>query len=179
MAIAKPFNLQKWIEDNKELLKPPVSNKNLYVESGDYIIMIVGGPNTRKDYHYNETEELFYQLKGEITVYIQEDGKKKAMKLSEGDMYLHPAKVPHSPTRTEGSIGLVIERKRAGKGFNDGLLWFCDNCNHKLHEVYFELHNIEKDFLPHFNEFYNSEEKRTCKECETIMETNPKFTTKK
>ncbi len=178
MAIAKPFNLQKWVEDNKELLKPPVGNKNLYVDSGDYIVMIVGGPNARKDYHYNETEELFYQLEGEITVYIQEDGIKKAMKLGPGDMYLHPAKVPHSPARTEGSIGLVIERKRAGKGFNDGLLWFCDNCNHKLHEVYFVLHDIEKDFLPHFSTFYNSEVKRTCKKCATVMETNPKFTKK-
>jgi 3-hydroxyanthranilate 3,4-dioxygenase len=178
MAIPKPFNLNQWIEENKHLLKPPVGNKNLYVDSGDYIVMIVGGPNARKDYHYNETEELFYQLKGEITVYIQENGKKKAMKLSEGDMFLLPAKTPHSPNRTEGSIGLVIERKRAGKGFTDGLLWFCDHCNHKLHEAYFELHNIEKDFLPHFNEFYNSEEKRTCKNCGTVMETNPKFVTK-
>lgn len=179
MEISKPFNLQKWIKENKNLLKPPVGNKNLYIESEDYIVMIVGGPNARKDYHYNETEELFYQLKGEITVYIQEDGKKKAMKLSEGDMFLLPLKIPHSPSRTEGSVGLVIERKRTGKGFTDGLLWFCDNCNHKLHEVYFELHNIEKDFLPHFNEFYNSVEKRTCKKCGTVMETNPKFVTKK
>jgi 3-hydroxyanthranilate 3,4-dioxygenase len=117
MATAKPFNLQKWINENKDLLKPPVGNKNIYVASDDYIVMVVGGPNARKDYHYNETEELFYQLEGEITVYIQEEGEKKAMKLSAGDMYLHPAKIPHSPARTEGSIGLVIERKRAGKGF--------------------------------------------------------------
>ena len=115
MEIAKPFNLQKWIKENKNLLKPPVGNKNLYIESEDYIVMIVGGPNARKDYHYNETEELFYQLKGKITVYIQEDGKKKAMKLSEGDMFLLPSKIPHSPSRTEGSVGLVIERKRAGR----------------------------------------------------------------
>jgi 3-hydroxyanthranilate 3,4-dioxygenase len=57
------------------------------------------------------------------------------MELNAGDMY-HPAKTPHSPVRSEGSR-LVIERKRAGQGFVDGLLWFCDNCNHKLHEVYF------------------------------------------
>lgn len=175
MAIAKPFNLTKWIEENKNLLQPPVGNKNLYVESEDYIVMIVGGPNARKDYHYNETEELFYQLEGEITVYIQEEGEKKAMQLKAGDMYLHPANVPHSPARTEGSVGLVIERKRAGKGFTDGLLWYCDNCNHKLHEVFFELHDIEKDFLPHFKEFYESKEKRTCKKCGTIMETDKRF----
>lgn len=178
MPISKPFNLNQWIAENRQLLQPPVGNKNLYVESEDYIVMIVGGPNARKDYHYNETEELFYQLEGEATIYIQENGGKKAMKLNAGDMYLHPAKTPHSPSRSAGSIGLVIERKRAGKGFTDGLLWFCDHCNHKLHEVYFELHDIEKDFLPHFKDFYTSEEKRTCDNCGTIMETDPKFVLK-
>lgn len=173
MSVNKPFNLNKWIEENRHLLKPPVANKNLYVASDDYIVMIVGGPNARKDYHYNETEELFYQLEGEITVYVQEDGQKKEMKLSAGDMYLHPAKIPHSPNRTEGSIGLVIERKRTdGK---DGLLWFCDHCNHKLHEVYFGLNDIEKDFLKHFKDFYTSEEKRTCEKCGTIMEADSRF----
>lgn len=176
MAIQKPFNLSKWIEENRDLLKPPVGNKNLYKDAGDYIVMIVAGPNARKDYHYNETEELFYQLEGSINVIIQEDGQRKEMKLNAGDMYLHPAKVPHSPSRSAGSIGLVIERKRAGKGFTDGLLWFCDNCNHKIHETYFELHDIEKDFLPHFKKFYNSKELRTCSNCGTVMETDSRFT---
>ncbi len=179
MAIAKPFNLTKWIEDNRHLLKPPVGNKNLYRESGDYIVMIVAGPNARKDYHYNETEELFYQLEGEIKVIIQEEGERKEMVLHPGDMYLHPAKVPHSPVRSQGSIGLVIERKRAGKGYTDGLIWYCDNCNHKLHEVYFELHNIENDFLPHFEHFFNSETLRTCDSCGSIMKTDPRFVVKK
>lgn len=176
MAIQKPFNLNKWVEENRDLLKPPVGNKNLYKDAGDYIVMIVAGPNARKDYHYNETEELFYQLEGSINVIIQENGQCKEMKLNAGDMYLHPAKVPHSPSRSAGSIGLVIERKRAGKGFTDGLLWFCDNCNHKIHETYFELHDIEKDFLPHFKKFYNSEALRTCSNCGTVMETDPRFT---
>lgn len=179
MSIQKPFNLNKWIEENRHLLKPPVANKNLYKDSGDYIVMIVGGPNARKDFHYNETEELFYQLEGEITVYVQDNGKKKAMKLSAGDMFLLPAKVPHSPSRTEGSIGLVVERKREGKDIPDGLLWFCENCNHKLYEVYFELHNIETDFLSHFKHFYNSEHLRTCEKCGTIMESDERFVDKK
>lgn len=179
MAIQKPFNLFKWIEENKHLLKPPVGNKNLYVNSGDYIVMIVGGPNARKDFHYNETEELFFQLEGEITVFIQENDKKKAMNLSAGDLFLLPAKTPHSPSRTAGSIGLVVEQKREGKEIPDGLLWYCENCNHKLYEVYFELHNIETDFLKHFNHFYNSEEFRTCKNCGTIMEADERFLEKK
>jgi len=175
MAITPPFNLTKWIEENRDLLKPPVGNKNLYKDAGDYIVMIVAGPN----YHYNETEELFYQLEGSIKVVIQEDGQRKEMTLNAGDMYLHPAKIPHSPVRSEGSIGLVIERKRAGLEFiKDGLLWFCDNCNTKLHEVYFELHDIEKDFLSHFNHFYNSKDLRTCNNCKTVMPTDKRFITK-
>ncbi len=170
MAIQAPFNLQKWIEDNKHLLKPPVANKNLYPLGEDYIVMIVGGPNSRKDYHYNETEELFYQLEGNINVKIQEDGKQRDVNLGPGDMFLLPPKVPHSPGRTEGSIGLVIERVREGKGFTDGLQWYCDKCNNKLHEVYFELKNIETDFIVHFNHYYNSEELRTCSSCGHTME---------
>lgn len=175
MGVAKPFNLTKWLEENKHLLKPPVANKNLYVESEDYIVMVVAGPNARKDYHYNETEELFYQLEGEITVYIQEDGEKKAMHLGPGDMYLNPGKIPHSPSRTPNSIGLVIERKRNHLPVKDGLQWYCEKCNHKLHEVYFELNNIEKDFLSHFKDFYSSEEKRTCEKCGAVMESDPAF----
>ena len=175
MPIAKPFNLHQWIVENRHLLKPPVGNKNIYVDSGDYIVMIVAGPNARKDYHYNETEELFYQLEGNIKIIIQEDGQCKEMEMKAGDLYLHPAKVPHSPVRSADSIGLVIERKREGQGYTDGLLWFCDHCNHKLHDVFFELNDIEKDFLPHFQHFYNSNELRTCSQCGTIMETDPRY----
>lgn len=175
MAIQPPFNLQQWLEENRKTLKPPVGNKNLYKEAGDYIVMVVAGPNARKDYHYNETEELFYQLEGNIEVHIQEDGKKKTFKLGPGDMYLHPAGVPHSPERQEGSIGLVIERKRDHLNVKDGLMWYCDNCNHKLYEAYFELHDIEKDFLSHFETFYRSEALRTCEKCGTVMETDERF----
>lgn len=175
MPINKPFNLNKWIEQNRELLKPPVGNKNVYKESEDYIVMVVGGPNARKDYHYNETEELFYQLEGTIQIHIQENGEKKTMELGPGDMYLHPGKIPHSPVRAEGSIGIVIERKRIGEEGNDGLLWYCDNCNNKLYEVFFPLDNIETDFLTHFRHFYESKELRTCKNCGTVMPADPKF----
>lgn len=175
MAIRKPFNLQKWIDENRHILKPPVGNKNLYVEAGDYIVMIVAGPNARKDYHYNETEELFYQVEGNINVRIQEDGKAVDIPINEGEMFLLPAKIPHSPMRSEGSIGLVIERVRKGTDYQDGLMWFCDNCNNKLHDTYFKLTNIEKDFLPRFKAFYASDEMRTCNNCGHVMETDERF----
>jgi len=174
MNIPKPFNLQKWIDENRDELKPPVGNRNLYKDAGDYIVMIVAGPNARKDYHYNETEELFYQLEGDINVRIQVDGKPVDVPIKEGEMFLLPAKVPHSPMRSEGSIGLVVELKR-DSSMKDGLMWFCDNCNNKLHDTYFELKNIEKDFQSRFRAFYASEDKRTCPECSSVMAVDKRF----
>ncbi len=170
-----PFNLNRWIEENRDLLKPPVGNKNLYKQAGDFIVMIVGGPNARKDYHYNESEEWFFQVEGSINVRIQEDGKALDIPIKEGEMFLLPAKTPHSPMRSEGSVGLVIEKVRKGTNDKDGLLWFCDNCNHKLHETYFSLTNIEKDFIPRFKEFYSSVDLRTCSKCAKEMEVDPRF----
>jgi 3-hydroxyanthranilate 3,4-dioxygenase len=174
MAIRRPFNLKQWINENRSMLKPPVGNKNLYADAGDYIVMIVAGPNARKDYHFNETEELYYQLEGDITVKIQEDGKAVEIPIKEGDMFLLPGRVPHSPIRPANTIGLVIECKRATTE-DDGLLWFCEKCNNKLHEYRFHLENIEKDFIPRFREFYSSKELRTCNKCGTVMEADPRF----
>ena len=174
MSIRKPFNFQQWIEDNKELLKPPVGNKCVYTESEDFIIMVVGGPNSRKDYHYNETEEFFYQIKGDIIVKIQEGGESKEVSIKEGEVFLLPAKVPHSPIRSEGSVGLVIECKRTAEE-RDGLQWYRDKCNNPLHDTYFKLRSIEKDFIPRFEEFYSSEEMRTCSSCGEIMKADERF----
>ena len=174
MPIARPFNLQKWTDENRHELKPPVGNRNLYKDAGDYIVMVVAGPNARKDYHYNETEELFYQIEGDIVVRIQEDGKAVDIPIKEGEMFLLPARVPHSPMRSEGSIGLVIELKRTGEE-RDGLLWFCDHCNTNLQQSYLLLDNIEKDFLPRFKEYYTTEDMRTCPNCGNVMEADKRF----
>jgi 3-hydroxyanthranilate 3,4-dioxygenase len=175
MPIRRPFNLHQWITDNRDLLKPPVGNKNLYADAGDYIVMIVGGPNARKDYHWNETEELFYQLEGDIEVGVQEDGKAVTIPIRQGEMFLLPARVPHQPRRGPGTVGLVIEVKRADRDLKDGLQWYCEKCNHLLHEYRFVLHDIEKDFLPRFREFYGNETLRTCKACGHVMEADPRF----
>ena len=174
MEIKSPFNLQSWINDNRHLLKPPVGNKNLYVESGDYIVMIVAGPNARKDYHYNETEELFYQIEGDIVVKTQQYGKLVEYDIKEGEMFLLPAKVPHSPIRSEGSIGLVIEKKRQAD-HKDGLMWFSETANALLYEEYFHLTNIEKDFLPVFKRFYSNEKLRTCPKTGEIMAVDERY----
>jgi 3-hydroxyanthranilate 3,4-dioxygenase len=168
MALIPPINLKKWIAENRHLLKPPVSNKIVY-EDTDFMIMVVGGPNSRKDYHYNEGEEFYYQLEGTITVGVQDEGKAQMIEISEDEIFLLPPRVPHSPMRGPNTVGLVIERKRTGVE-KDGLLWFCEYCNNKLFEEYFTLTNIQTQFQGVFKKFYGSEDLRTCKKCNTVMQ---------
>jgi 3-hydroxyanthranilate 3,4-dioxygenase len=169
MPVTRPLDVQKWIDENRHLLKPPVGNQTIYKNTGDFIVMVVGGPNSRKDFHYNESEELFYQLEGDINVRIQEDGKIVDIPIKAGQMFLLPGKTPHSPQRGENTVGLVIEKVREG-GEIDGFLWFCENCGEKLYEEYFELTDIVSQLPPLMERFYTDTEKRTCKHCGTVME---------
>ena len=156
------FNLQAWIDAHRHLLKPPVANK--CIVDGDFIVMIVGGPNARTDYHWDEGPEFFYQLEGEMVLKVQEDGQARDITIRAGDMFYLPPRVPHSPQRSAGGIGLVIERKRLPHE-KDGLLWFCEQCNHKLYEEFFTLGNIETQFGAVFDRFYRSTGHRTCNAC--------------
>lgn len=169
MAVAQPFNLQKWVDDNRHLLKPPVGNKMVYTGNKDFIVMVVGGPNSRKDYHYEDGEELFYQLEGDITVKTIQDGKNIDVQIKEGEMFLLPPHIPHSPQRGPNTIGLVIERNRDEKEI-DSCLWFCEKCANKLHEAEFHLKDIVAQLPIVMDSFYQDINLRTCKKCGTVME---------
>jgi 3-hydroxyanthranilate 3,4-dioxygenase len=162
------INVQQWIDDNRHLLKPPVGNKCVF-PNGDYIVMVVGGPNARKDYHLNKTPEFFYQLEGDIVLNIQENGVAKAIPIKQGEIFLLPARVPHSPKRGANTVGLVIESKRP-KRMLDALQWYCEKCNHKLYEEAFLVANIETDMPKIFDRFYSDATKTTCKKCGCIMQ---------
>ena len=153
MDIKQPFNLFQWIEKNRHLLKPPVGNKNLYVEAGDYIVMIVAGPNARKDYHYNETPEFFHQIEGDMVLKVIEDGKPKDIHIREGEIFVLPPKVPHSPQRSANTVGLVIEYPRP-EGVMDKLQWYSDEDTSLIYEEEFMLDNIETD-MPAIFDRYN------------------------
>ncbi|HRO43122.1 MAG TPA: 3-hydroxyanthranilate 3,4-dioxygenase [Flavipsychrobacter sp.] len=169
MAVTRPFNLHQWIEENRHLLKPPVGNQTIYKNTGDFIVMVVGGPNSRKDFHYNESEELFYQVEGDINVRIQEDGKIVDIPIKQGEIFLLPAKTPHSPQRGPNTVGLVIEKVRDSND-TDGFLWFCEDCGEKLYDEYFGLTDIVKQLPPVMERFYSDEERRTCKNCGKVMQ---------
>lgn len=158
-----PINFSAWIKEHRDQLKPPVCNKVIW-QDADFIVMVVGGPNSRTDYHYDEGPEFFYQVEGDMVLRVMEDGQPKDIRIAEGEIFLLPPKVPHSPQRFENTIGLVIERKRFD-GEQDGLMWFCEKCNHKLFEEYFQLTDIETQLPPVFERFYGSVEHRTCDAC--------------
>lgn len=172
MHLPDPLTLRTWIEAHRDQLKPPVGNKCIY--DGDFIVMVVGGPNSRTDYHVEDGPEFFYQLEGEMVLRIQEAGAVRDIPIRAGEIYLLPPKVPHSPQRMAGSVGLVIERKRLPSE-QDGLQWYCAQCNHRLYEQYFPLVDIERDFFAVFQHFYGSLALRTCSQCGTVHPAPARF----
>jgi 3-hydroxyanthranilate 3,4-dioxygenase len=166
--MSRAIDFQRWIDEHRDLLKPPVGNKVVY-PGGDFIVMVVGGPNARKDYHFNEGPEFFHQIEGEMVLRTMTADGPVDVPIRAGEIHLLPPRVPHSPQRMPDSVGLVIEQKRR-PGELDGLMWFCESCNHKLYEEFFELRSIETDFPPVFDRFFGAVDHRTCERCGTVME---------
>lgn len=163
-----PFNLKKWIDENRHLLKPPVGNQVVYKNS-EFIIMVVGGPNARKEFHFNEGEEFFYQLEGDMQLPIRENGKTRIIDIKEGDIFLLPPKVEHSPQRFPNTVGLVIERVRTTKEY-DACTWYCENCDTELYRAQFHLGDIVEQLPVLMQSYYDNLELRTCKKCGHVME---------
>lgn len=164
----KPFNFKKWIEENQQFLKPPVGNKQLFDTETDMIVMIVGGPNQRVDFHDDPVEEFFYQIKGDMVLKIAENGKSFDVPICEGEVFFLPKHVRHSPQRpVEGSIGLVVEGTRQPDHL-DGFEWFCFDCGALVHRVEVKVTDIVKDLPPLFADFYDNTTARTCESCGTL-----------
>jgi 3-hydroxyanthranilate 3,4-dioxygenase len=171
MRPTKPFPLAAWVEDNRERLRPPVCNKLIF-EDAEFIVMAVGGPNSRQDYHVDPGEEFFYQLEGDMLLKTVQDGKIVDIPIREGEVFLLPPEVPHSPQRYENTVGLVIERPRL-PAEQDGFVWFCEACGGRLYEEYFHLENIETQLPPVFDRFYSDPQNRLCERCEHVTPLPP------
>ena len=169
-----PLNFRQWIEENRHLLKPPVGNKVIW-KDGDFICMVVGGPNERSDYHYEEGPEFFYQVEGHMILKVMENGRGRDIRIEEGEIFLLPPGVPHSPQRFDHTIGLVIERQRLAHE-KDGLIWYCEECEHELYSEYFRLENIETQFGEIFDRFFGSLEHRSCNNCGHLNPAPEKYT---
>lgn len=164
MSEVSAFNLMGWIEENRHLLKPPMLNKPVWRDR-DFIVMILAGPIARNDYHVNPYEEFFYQLEGNMTLKVIEDGVPADVPITEGNVFLLPPLIPHSPQRPEaGSIGLVVERTRP-TGQMDGFEWYCRKCTILLHRGELQLARFAEDRPPLFDHFYEDISPKGCPEC--------------
>lgn len=171
MAIMPPFDLRDWIDRNRHLLEPPVGNKLLF-EHGEFIVMAVGGPNSRRDFHHDPGPELFLQIEGTMVLRTLEEGRIMEVPIRAGEIFLLPAEVPHSPQRPAGSVGLVVERRR-GPDELDGFSWYCENCGNRLHLERVPVRDIVTQLPGIFERFFSSLEHRTCKVCGTVLEAPP------
>jgi 3-hydroxyanthranilate 3,4-dioxygenase len=163
------FNFKQWIDENRHLLKPPVGNREVY-PNHEFIVMVVGGPNSRTDYHVDPGEEFFYQLEGEMVLRVIDDGKIKDIPIKAGEIFLLPAWVPHSPQRMANSVGLVVERKRRDDEI-DKFQWYCEKCSTMLYEESLQMSDIVKQLPPIFERYEAKVENRTCKKCGWVMPT--------
>jgi 3-hydroxyanthranilate 3,4-dioxygenase len=157
------FNLRSWIETNRHLLKPPVGNKLLF-QNDEFIVMAVGGPNSRRDFHVDPAPEFFHQLEGDMTLRTVQAGKIVDVPIREGEVFLLPANMPHSPRRPAKTVGLVIERvRRAGE--LDGFQWYCARCERLLHQEFASITDIEHQLPPIFERFFATPHARRCEQC--------------
>jgi 3-hydroxyanthranilate 3,4-dioxygenase len=163
-----PFNIHEWVEANRDLLKPPVSNRMLFDDKSGMIIQIIGGGNERVDFHDDPAQEFFFQLKGNMILKVQDGTTTRSIAIREGDVFLLPPHVPHSPQRPDpSSVGLVVEGKRE-PGMLDGFEWYCFECGHKVARVEIRLKDIVADLPPLFEQFYSDAERRTCGNCGSV-----------
>ncbi len=166
-TVPPTIDFARWIEDNRHLLEPPVGNKTMNV-GNDFIIQIVGGPNARTDFHVDPYEERFYQLAGNIHVDVVADGQRQRVDIHEGETWLLPGSMPHSPQRPEkGSVGLVVERIRE-EGTLEKFQWYCPSCDALVHEVELQVRDIVADLPPVFTAFYDDPQARVCPACGTV-----------
>ena len=160
MAVESTAHLMTWYAENRHLFDPPVCNKLMHKKQ--LSVMFVGGPNTRTDFHLDRGSEFFYMVRGNMELPTIQRGKRKVVKIREGEVFCLPSCIPHSPQRPEqGSLGLVIERERyLDKGELDGLRWYTDfdACDKVLWEKYFHCYDLGRDLVPVVKEFKASSE---------------------
>ena len=157
------FGLWAWIEKNRTAFEPPVGNKVIW-EDSQFTAMVVRGPNARRDFHIDPSDEIFFMLKGAMTLETLEDGRRQSRTIGEGEMCLVPALTPHSPHRPADTWGLVIEVKRK-PAQTESLVWICDQCDGPLHEVTMHVADIEKELKGAIERFDASLDLRTCRQC--------------
>jgi len=159
----KPLNFRKWIDEHRDLLKPPVGNAQIWEGDRDFMVTVVGGPNARTDYHINQGEEFFYQVEGDIVLRTLQGGKRVDVPIARArsSCSARHAALPAAACE-HGGPG---DRAPAPAGEKDTFLWLCDGCGSELYRESFHLTDIVKQLPPVFEHYWGNPANTTCRKC--------------
>ena len=164
-GMASAINLMGWAKEHREEMVPPVGNKYLF-SGQDFFVMLIAGPNARNDYHMTDSEEFFYQLKGDVSVRVRDAHGVRDVPLREGECLFIPAGVPHRPQRGPNTLGMVVERRRPPHE-TEHMIFYCDKCDALVYDKVFSCEDIVKHFRSAMEAFWADPTLSTCKSCGT------------
>jgi 3-hydroxyanthranilate 3,4-dioxygenase len=173
MDLLNTYHLKRWVEENKDYFNPPLRTNRLIVSHKDFLVMILRGPNTRLDFHIEPGDEFFYQVEGDMELHLKPEGERRQIvKIGEGEIFVSPGGVPHSPRRFENTWGLVIERKRRPEE-KEEFAWFCEKCDELMLSRAMNQNNIPAQVSAVYEEFNRNEQLRKCRACGYIFPQTP------
>jgi len=164
-GVADAVHVPSWVEKNRHLMVPPVSNKYLF-SGQDFFVMLIAGPNARNDYHMTNSEEFFMQLKGEVSIRVRDAHGIRDIALREGEALYIPGGVPHRPQRGPNTLGLVVERRRPATE-TEHIIFYCEKCEALVYDKEFACADIVKHFREAMEAFWADPTLCICPSCGT------------
>src|SRR5438105_13469987 len=166
-------HVKEWIEENRGLFKPPYKTNRVLAHFNEFIVMVLHGPNSRLDFHREAGEEFFQQIYGDIELHLKpKDGPRQVVTIREGEIFLCPAGLAHSPRRGAGTWGLVIERKRKSDE-REEFLWFCENCDEMVLSKTLPQGDVAAQVTRIYEAFNADAAMRSCKKCGYVFPVTP------
>lgn len=173
MELLSTYHLRKWVKENESLFNPPFRTNKLLVHHKDFLVMMLRGPNTRLDFHIEPGDEFFYQVEGEMELHLKPEGERReVVRIKEGEIFVCPGGLPHSPRRFENTWGLVIERKRRDEE-KEEFAWFCEKCDELVLSRIVNQGNIPSQVSAVYGEFNADAKLRTCRACGYVFPETP------
>jgi 3-hydroxyanthranilate 3,4-dioxygenase len=173
MDLLSTYHLKKWVAENHDYFNPPFRTNRLLVHHKDFLVMILRGPNTRLDFHIEPGDEFFYQVEGDMELHLKPEGERRqVVTIREGEIFVSPGGLAHSPRRFENTWGLVIERRRR-PGEKEEFAWFCEKCDELVLSRVMDPDNIPAQVSQVYQEFNDNEKLRTCRACGYVFPETP------
>jgi 3-hydroxyanthranilate 3,4-dioxygenase len=168
-----PIDVKRWIDENGSLFDPPYRTNQVLGHYDEFVVMMLHGPNARLDFHREAGEEFFHQIRGDIELHLKpDDGPRQVVKIREGEIFLCPGGLAHSPRRPEGSWGLVIERRRKADE-QEEFIWYCERCDGLVLTRSVAPADVAAQVVKIYQVFNADAALRTCSKCGYVLPLAP------